>query len=327
MTVLQNPLERSNPLAVRIAWSPVFEAVIAHWASKVELEDLDSFLEREGIEALVAAAGLGDEATDWMGERHGAAWIFLLPLIDESGAIAAGDLADHITSMDAEALFTAYSSAGDCKGHCAHGPLSVDEPAGFKERLEGVLKRIEDAASEEVAAFAPRLRHDAQLTAFLQRRMAMPQLIESVTNGVAYTPEAGVEEIVLVPSVLLRPFNLMHRSGGTLYLVYPASDEAVDADEDTPAAWMVQLFKALADEKRLRLLRHLLQGPQGLMELAEYIGLAKSTTHHHLRLLRAAGLIRLNVSADDESRYELRTDTLPEAISSVIRYLTPGDRT
>ena len=36
------------------------------------------------------------------------------------------------------------------------------------------------------------------------------------------------------------------------------------------------------------------EGDAGLMDIAERVDLAKSTTHHHLRILRTAGLVRVN---------------------------------
>ena len=41
------------------------------------------------------------------------------------------------------------------------------------------------------------------------------------------------------------------------------------------------------------------------------VRLAKSTVHHHLSILRQAGLVRVAVSEDDKE-YSLRRDALPE---------------
>jgi len=48
-----------------------------------------------------------------------------------------------------------------------------------------------------------------------------------------------------------------------------------------------------------------------LKELAKRVDLAKSTAHHHLRMLRSAGLVRVIVGQDDR-RYSLRRDSVPE---------------
>ncbi len=327
MTLLAHPLGTPTPLTTRVVWSPVVELVIAHWALEMESDDHDSFIEWDRLRVLAERAPLTDSAQTLMGERHGAGWLYLIPLIDESGAESVSALVDHVREVDPMVLHEGYAAEADkCEGHCDHDGPKISDPMewreGFLEALESLDREIGDGLDE----FLPVLRHDAELTAFLQRRLTVPQLVESVTNGIVYTPEAGVEEIVLIPSVLMRPFNLMLRRHRSLYLIYSASDEAMGADADTPPAWMIQLFKALSDEKRLRLLRHLASGPASLSDLVEYTGLAKSTTHHHLRLLRAAGLVRHSLAAEkDESFYELRTDTLPVAMASVTRYLTPGD--
>lgn len=325
MTLLLDHLTDPAPVAVRVLGSPVFESLIAHWATIAEADELDSFLEKEQIDRIVTRSALSEEDADWMARQHGTAWTFLIPHVDKSRAATVGEFVDYLEGIDAGVLAVEYEAQSECAGKCEHGErLSIDNPDAFRDRLLGVLRKIDRGAGTVVDKFSATLAHETQLTKFLQRRIPLDRLIETVTNGIAYSTEAGVEEVVLVPSVTIRPWNLMFRFGGSRYFVYPASDEAVQADADTPPSWMVQLFKAVGDEKRLRVLRRLGEGPRSLMELAEYLGLAKSTTHHHLRSLRAAGLVRADVRGDkEESLYELRRDMLPEAMRLVGQYLAP----
>ena len=53
-------------------------------------------------------------------------------------------------------------------------------------------------------------------------------------------------------------------------------------------AELVRIYKALGDESRLKLLKRLHEGPISLTDAAQEVGLAKSTTHHHLAILRQA---------------------------------------
>jgi DNA-binding transcriptional ArsR family regulator len=314
-----------DPVAVRVIGSPVFEALTAHWSVVAEADDLDSFLERDRLERIVARSALSDDEVGWMARQHGAAWTFLIPHVDRSEATSTVELIEYLESLEPGRLAADYETQSKCGDGCEQ-PV-MDDPAAFEDRLLNVLRKIDRGAGAVLETLEPTLRHETQLTRFLQRRMDLPRLIETVTNGIAYTAEAGVEEVVLVPSVTIRPWNLMFRFGSSRYFLYPASDEAVQADEDTPPSWMVQLFKAIGDEKRLRVLRKLGEGPQSLMELAGHLGLAKSTTHHHLRSLRAAGLIRQDVRGDkEESRYELRREMLPEAMRLVGAYLAPDTK-
>ena len=54
---------------------------------------------------------------------------------------------------------------------------------------------------------------------------------------------------------------------------------------------IARMFKLLGDPTRLSLLLHCLETPRAVSELAEDLGLSLPLTSHHLRLLRAAGLV------------------------------------
>jgi DNA-binding transcriptional ArsR family regulator len=89
---------------------------------------------------------------------------------------------------------------------------------------------------------------------------------------------------------------------------------------------MVRTYKALSDERRLRILRRLREGDTSLDELTEMLGLSKSTVHHHMSTLRAAGLIRIHVSIDKSSKkriYSLRDQALEDASGFLDSYLNP----
>ena len=327
MTLLRSALPDPQPIEVSVVSSPAFDGVVACWAAVVEAEELDSFEASEAIRSLVA---LDDPDPDqaWMAAQHAQRWSFLVPHIADSGASSLGDLADYLSALEPDMLQRSLDAHGvdECDGSCDGPHLEMGDPADDQTRLVRILRRAHDGMAGGLSELAPMLDHDADLTRFLSRRMPLDQLVETVTNGIAYRPEPGIRKVVLVPSVLIRPWNLMFGFGDTQYFVYPVSDEAASADPDTPPSWMVQMFKALGDERRLRLLRRLAEGPAGLAELAECLDLAKSTTHHHLRTLRAAGLVRTVMQGDhkDEMRYELRADLFPEAVSFVSQYLEGG---
>ena len=84
------------------------------------------------------------------------------------------------------------------------------------------------------------------------------------------------------------------------------------------------MFKALADEKRLRILRIVDDGETQLGKIAERADVAKSTAHHHLRVLRAAGLVRI-VLSESGSRYEQRREALNE-VGYLLNAFLPADR-
>jgi len=102
-----------------------------------------------------------------------------------------------------------------------------------------------------------------------------------------------------------------------------AFDESLGIDRTAPPASLVRFHKALSDERRLRILRLLADRDLNLQELSDAIGLAKSTTHHHTVVLRAAGLIRTSTSL--ENRYSLRRDTVAEA-GPALSHFVEGSR-
>ncbi len=60
-----------------------------------------------------------------------------------------------------------------------------------------------------------------------------------------------------------------------------------------PAAPILRVFKALADESRLRIVGVLAQGPRSVDELAALLGLRSPTISHHLARLRHAELVSM----------------------------------
>ena len=67
------------------------------------------------------------------------------------------------------------------------------------------------------------------------------------------------------------------------------------------------------------MLRALANSGATLQELADRFGLPKSTAHHHLAILRSAGLVR--VTSDETHRYSVRRDVIPEAAGLLDAYL------
>lgn len=62
----------------------------------------------------------------------------------------------------------------------------------------------------------------------------------------------------------------------------------------TAAAELADMFKALADPVRLRLLNLIMTSPDGVCacDLVVPVGRSQPTVSHHLRVLREAGLVR-----------------------------------
>jgi len=62
--------------------------------------------------------------------------------------------------------------------------------------------------------------------------------------------------------------------------------------DQSQAAPIARVFGALADETRLKIVKRLSEREHSVEELVQLLGIAQSTTSHHLRVLKEAGLIQ-----------------------------------
>ena len=170
-------------------------------------------------------------------------------------------------------------------------------PADTKERLLDALRVFADEvfAPREEEVMAPLLAEEAA-TRDRSAVLAPRALIEEVTRGYLYDPEPEFERVVLVPHAAARPLLLLCQHRDARLVCYPLPHEQPDP-EASLAERAVALGRALGDAKRVRILRRLAYGDATLDELAQEIGLAKSTTHHHLTQLRTGGLVALRGNA------------------------------
>lgn len=156
-------------------------------------------------------------------------------------------------------------------------------------------------------------REAAERDAEAKRKLALThspeQMVELATSGYQYAPGPEVRTLVFFPSWWMRPWVILWEHKSAKIFGYPIRLE--QTEDGTSPAELARLYKALGDEGRLRLLRRLSEGPLRLSEAAVELGVAKSTAHHHLAILRHAGLV--TIRDEDEKVYSLRRETVPQA--------------
>jgi hypothetical protein len=184
------------------------------------------------------------------------------------------------------------------------------------EILEHWYEDVFRATEADVEAI---LARDAEAKRAMAPGLLPEALIEIATNGLQFRQEPWVRRVILVPQVVLRPWNTMSAWDELYILGYPVSDESLGIDSSAPPAGLLRLHKALGAEKRLRMLKILAKGTASLQQLARATGLAKSSAHHHLVILRSAGLVK--VTTGEESIYTLRRDFIPEASAMLGTFL------
>ena len=193
--------------------------------------------------------------------------------------------------------------------------LRMDGPE-LKGRIVNLLPRWYDRV---FAPYEQEWREAAERDADAKRALAMrqspEQLVELATRGYQYTPPPAIRTVAFFPSWFRRPWVILLEHKSTKIFCYPI---APTPEESTAPAEVARIYKALGDEGRLKLLRRLSDGPMKLTEAASELGVAKSTAHHHLAILRQAGFV--TIRDEDENVYSLRTD-LPQTGELLTAYL------
>jgi predicted transcriptional regulator len=86
-------------------------------------------------------------------------------------------------------------------------------------------------------------------------------------------------------------------------------DGVIAVDAEIQLDRLLNFFKALADESRLKIIGLLAHEPRSVDELAAMLELSSPTVSHHLARLQAAGLVEAKAQ-QYYSVYSLRTDAL-----------------
>jgi DNA-binding transcriptional ArsR family regulator len=216
--------------------------------------------------------------------------------------------------------------------------LGVNPPA--RAGLEHLLDTDPEACRTEIAsiveawaaavspAFAERslalVERDVTPKEGLLRVTAPRDALRVFTNGVDIDPTGWATSIVVVPVVALRPFIAPVEWAQTLIILASVADETMDAVAGGPPRKLVKVATALGDELRLRILHELGNGQRTATELAQALEVDRTSLHHHLGILRSAGLVAVAAENAEHWRYSLRTDGVDHATKALLGYLTPG---
>jgi DNA-binding transcriptional ArsR family regulator len=141
------------------------------------------------------------------------------------------------------------------------------------------------------------------------------------TNGVDVEPAAWATEVVVIPTVAMRPFIAPSEFGRTAIFLVSAADEAFEADPAAPPRRLVKAATAIGDELRLRILRTLSNHELTATEIAQRLGVDRTSLHHHLGILRSAGLVTMHDDGVHGWRYTRRTASVAEIGAELVAYL------
>jgi len=234
------------------------------------------------------------------------------------------ELAAAVESRDPAALASVMPAVKEHARSCVTTAMQI--PVGEMGLATArILRTVKDTSYRPSAeTWSRAIAVSAESTRVLSATLDPHELIEQVTNGIAYQIPLGTRQLVLVPTVTLRPWTLITDFGDSIVVAYAVADEHMDQDPDAAPRWLVRFHKALGDDKRLRILREIAGGgATTLADLTEVLGLAKSTVFHHMGILRAAGLVRVVFGQGDDgtNTYQLRFETFADAETQLQKYL------
>ncbi|CAM4385946.1 ArsR family transcriptional regulator [Bacillus manliponensis] len=177
----------------------------------------------------------------------------------------------------------------------------------LKEHLIAVMSGWYKVVIEsEAEMLCEILKVDYETKEKMKDKMAPEEFVEWVTGGISYMPEPSVHSVLLIPQYTYRPWNIEADIEGTKVFHYPVANESIAPNDPyKPNYFVVQKYKALGDEVRLRIVKLLYEQDRTLQQLTDKLDVGKSTIHHHLKILRAAKLVDIG-----ESKYILKKKAL-----------------
>ena len=216
------------------------------------------------------------------------------------------------TSGDRGAVSTLKEAAADYPDWMEELSILLElGPERIKELLLSILPRWCSEVWPKFEIDLKALEADAREKRVQAKKIPLDRLIETATNGFQYTPDPRTRHILMLPSLVLSPWMVHLDHKDKQVICYPVASSSTDDGAMTPHQ-IARFYKALGDEGRLRLLKRLSEGSLTLTDAAAELGVAKSTAHHHLGLLRHAGLVLIR-EQNNEKTWSLRTDLLPQA--------------
>ena len=203
-------------------------------------------------------------------------------------------------------------------------PALLDtSPQEHGKHLVAAIRAVQPVWERGAAESMHAIGRDVQYRqAQLDAGRSVAEIVLAATNGYELSGDPTIRRIVLLPSYWIRPWLVVGRRGDAEVLTTVVAEEFLILPPEAPSPALLRLVKALADENRLTLLRRLTSGPISLTEATAELDVAKATAHHHLAILRQAGLVVIGGEGRG-SRYALRQDPPTVTAEALAAYLGP----
>ncbi|HYM50883.1 MAG TPA: winged helix-turn-helix domain-containing protein [Candidatus Limnocylindrales bacterium] len=183
--------------------------------------------------------------------------------------------------------------------------LIATPPATVKDLVLDVLSGwYERIFSKDEAAVTTLLQDEARARSTL--RATDPERLILIATGVRYVGQPGIDTVLLVPTLIMRPWLGVENYRHMRIYCYPILDDPELPDAVPPA--LVRTYQALANPARLRILKALGDENLTVEQLASRLGDQPDAIRAHLARLRVGRLVEI-ICADDAT-YARRTDLL-----------------
>lgn len=183
----------------------------------------------------------------------------------------------------------------------------------FGEKILGSLSSYyEFFFFEEERRILPALKDGLSQAQGYSKNHTFPELFEKLSQGVKFSKEKfpGAVSIVMTPSFWISPFILYTKENPIFLFGARPENISLVPGELVPDALLTALA-ALSDPTRLRILRYLSSESLTPTQLASRLRLRPPTVTHHLKNLRAAGLITIIPGGQKkEVHYQTRTEKM-----------------
>lgn len=205
----------------------------------------------------------------------------------------------------------------------------VADPTGTKRRWLTVMREYYSAFfAEDEKRELPVLERMLAEAQELAERSTVSDTVERISHGFTVSESIDLQRLVLAPSIWAHPFTvrvpLAQRELLVLWGARPQGYRLVPGEIVPDEALLV--LRALGDATRLRLLRLIAAEPRSLQSLAQEVKLSLPTVSHHIRELRGAGLIRLELGGSGrESKYTVRWPSARQAFLELEEFVHPGE--
>jgi DNA-binding transcriptional ArsR family regulator len=327
MAPVRDVMPAPAPLRVEVEAGSPFELLIGLYATGTASQERG----RSWAPRLEACPPATRKALEDLGRRAGELWLHLLGLALEQRAADASTFIAGVSAVKAlelrRHLLGVYVPAwvgmvgadllegaarGDGRaweqllthdryyGGRARESLARLLPLTPGETKRRVLRALQAYADEVFRAEEERLSKELEAEAHAKKLLAesLPgrELIAAAARGYVYEPEPEFARVVLIPHFAARPWALLCQHRDARIICYGVTEAQLDP-ERARAEQLERLGRALGDSKRVAILLRLQRSEATFAELAGEVGLARSTTHHHLAQLRAADLIAVRGNA------------------------------